>query len=210
MSGLLIFSFVLWLAWNLRRPKFTYRVTGIEIGLLLFCIASVISTFNASDKRLALTTIFTLTAPIFAALLLVQILDSPTKVKLVLAVIIALGITSAYQSAEQFFLTNQMTIDQYQEAPKTVLEPLGIEPGTLQHFLFEHRLYAKTIRGFFTTSNSLGSFLLMALFAAIALVIYSRPFRKLKNIPTRYTLVPALAAIAIAIILVMTRSKGTS
>jgi O-antigen ligase/tetratricopeptide (TPR) repeat protein len=208
ISGVLIFSFVFWLAWNLRRPEFTYRVTGIESGLLLFFIACIISTSAASDKRLAITTIVILSAPIFAAIFFVQILDSPAKVRLVLAVIVAFGIVAAYQSAEQFFITNQMTIEQYQKSPRSVLEPLGIEPGTLQHFLFEHRLYAKTIRGFFTTSNSLGSFLLMALFAGFALLLPCQSRRKSQNISTRHIIAPALATTVIALVLILTKSKG--
>ena len=89
--------------------------------------------------------------------------------RLVLIVIVALGIVSAYQCAEQFFVSNAITIEQYEKDPNMLLGPLGIEPGTFQHFLFEHRLYSRGIRGFFTTSNSAASFAICASFAAIAL-----------------------------------------
>ncbi|UCG57756.1 MAG: O-antigen ligase family protein [Phycisphaerales bacterium] len=169
VSAILIFSFLLWFALSFCSRRFMYRLTGIEIGLCIFCAAAVISGFAASDKRLTITNIAVSLAPILCAVLLVQILDSPSKVKLVLAVIAAAGIVTAYQCAEQFFSSNQMTVEQYERDPESLLEPLGIEAGTFQHFLFEHRLYSRGVRGFFTTRNSAGSFLLMALFAAVAL-----------------------------------------
>jgi hypothetical protein len=138
VSAFLIFAFVLWFVWSFCSKKFIYRFTGIEIGLGIFCIAAIVAGFAAPDKRLAITNIAVLLAPIFTALLLVQILDSNFKIRLVLAVIAALGVLSACQCAEQFFSGNQMTIEQYEQNPQTMLEPLGIEPGTFQHFLFEH------------------------------------------------------------------------
>lgn len=171
VSTLLIFSFLLWFVLSFCSRRFIYRLTGIEIGLCIFCAAAVISGFAASDKRLAITNIAVSLGPILLAVLLAQMLDSASKVKLVLAVIAAAGVATAYQCAEQYFSSNQMTIEQYEQDPETVLAPLGIEPDTFRHFLFEHRLYSKGVRGFFTTRNSAGSYLLMALFAAFALFI---------------------------------------
>ncbi len=171
VSASLFIAFVCWFVCSFCSRRFLYRFTGMEIGLCLFCVAAVIAGFAASNKRAAITNAAVLLAPIFMAILLVQILDSPSKVKLLLALIAASGVISASQCADQFFSTDQMTIKQYEEAPQTMLKPLGIEPNTLQHFLFEHRLYSKGVRGFFTTRNSAGSFLLIASFAAIALFI---------------------------------------
>ncbi|GAH26554.1 unnamed protein product, partial [marine sediment metagenome] len=63
---------------------------------------------------------------------------------------------------------NQGMIDEYEKAPQTLLEPLGITAGTSDHFQFEHRLHSKDVKGFFTTGNSAGSFALFAAFAGIA------------------------------------------
>ena len=166
LSGLLIFAFVLWLLWGIFTGRLVYRFTGIEIGLAVFGLASVVSAWGASDKREAITQIVTLLGPLFAALLLVQILDHPAKVRVVLVVLVGLGIVSAYQCAEQFFISNAATIEQYEKDPQMLLEPLGIQTGTFQHFLFEHRLYSRGVRGFFTTSNSAASFAILACAAA--------------------------------------------
>ena len=208
ISAVLILSFVLWIVWSFCGKSFRYRPAGIEIGLGIFCVASVVAGFAAVDKRLAITDIAVFLAPVLMALLLVQILDSQQKIKLVLVVIAALGAVSAYQCAEQFFVSNQIMIEQYEEDPQTMLEPMGIEPGTLQQFLFEHRLYSRGVRGFFTTRNSAGSFALIALFAAIALFV--EKFRNRKSVPSGSVYLLACGAMAAIIVcsLVLTRSKG--
>ncbi|MHC4693437.1 MAG: O-antigen ligase family protein, partial [Planctomycetota bacterium] len=176
ISTVLIISFVVWFVTGFFSKRFSYRLTGIEIGLFVFSVAAIIGVFSAANKRAAITYFVTLLAPILMAVLLVQILDSQVKIKLLLAVIAALGVVSAYQCAEQFFVSNQMTIEQYEQNQPAVLEPLGIQPGTFRQFLFEHRLYTRGVSGFFTTSNSAGSFALLASFAAVGLFV-----DKLKN-----------------------------
>ncbi|MHC4597054.1 MAG: hypothetical protein ACYS19_19180, partial [Planctomycetota bacterium] len=111
VSAVLIFSFVLWLVWSFFSKRFLYRLTGIEIGLCLFCVAAVAAGFAAANKRVAITNVAVFLAPPLMALLLVQILDSQSKIKLVLAVIAALGVVSTYQCIDQFFTSNQMTIE---------------------------------------------------------------------------------------------------
>jgi len=208
-----IFLFITWLVCKFFSPRFSYRFTGIEIGLCLFCVAAIVAGSAASNKRLAITNFVTLLAPAIMAILLVQILDSHSKIKLLLCVIAALAVVSAYQSAEQLLCSNQMTIDQYEQAPQTILEPLGIQPGTFAQFLFEHRLYTRGVRGFFTTSNSAGSFALLATFAAIALFIDKfktyRPSKSASASNSKLSLLPCGIGLAIVIFaLVITRSKG--
>ncbi|MEA3226411.1 MAG: O-antigen ligase family protein, partial [Planctomycetota bacterium] len=208
VSAVLIFSFVLWIVWSFCGNSFLYRPAGIEIGLGVFCAAAIVAGFAATDKRLAVTNVAVFLAPVLMALLLVQILDSQQKIKLVLVVIAALGAVSAYQCAEQFFVSNQITIEQYEEDPQTMLEPLGIEPGTFPQFLFEHRLYSRGVRGFFTTRNSAGSFALMALFAAV--VLFAEKFKNRKSDPSGSVYLLACGGMAAIILcsLVLTRSKG--
>ena len=208
VSAVLFISFVLWFIYAFCSKRFLYRFTGLEIGLCLFCIAAVVAGFAASNKRAAITDAVCLITPVLMAVLLVQILDSPSKIKLVLAVIAALGVVSAYQCTDQFLTSNQVMIAQYKEAPATILEPLGIQPGSFQQFLFEHRLYSRDVRGFFTTGNSAGSFAILASFAAVALFI-----DKFKNRQSRTSghLSLIMCGIAVAVVifgLIITRSKG--
>jgi O-antigen ligase len=208
LSGLLISAFVFWLVLGILRRRFSYRVTGMEIGLVLLGIAAVIASIGASDKRAAITQTAALLSPVLAAILLAQILDSDARIRLVLAVIVALGVVSAYQCAEQFFVSNKITIEQYEQNPKLLLDPLGIEPGTFQQFLFEHRLYSRGIRGFFTTSNSAASFGIMASFAAIVLLMRRIAESGAGKDRLRRVLLPALATAIVVAGLLLTQSKG--
>ncbi|MCX5635518.1 MAG: O-antigen ligase family protein [Planctomycetota bacterium] len=203
MSAVLASAFICWFVWSFCSRKFLYRLTGIEIGLGLFVIAAVIAGFVASNKRAAITDFVIIITPVLMILLLVQILDSQTKIKLVLAVIAALGVVLAYRCADQLFVENQERVKQYQEDPNAMLGQLGIEQGSFNQMMFEHRLYSKDIGGFFTTGNSAGSFLLLASFCAAALVL-----ERLRNSKS-VRIVPACIAIAgILLALAITHSKG--
>ncbi|HSW01557.1 MAG TPA: O-antigen ligase family protein [Sedimentisphaerales bacterium] len=208
LSGLLIFAFVAWIVAQFIRNRTIYRFTGMEIGLGLVIIAAVLASVGASDKRAAINHATILIAPIFGAMLLSQVLDSPAKVRLVLVAIVALGIVSAYQCAEQFLVSNAITIEQYEKDPNMLLTPLGIEPGTFPHFLFEHRLYSRGIRGFFTTSNSAASFAICASFAGIALL--AGRLGCIRNCEARLRRVgPTLTAVVLLVAgLLLTQSKG--
>jgi len=208
LSGLLIFAFVFWLLGGLFTGRLTYRFTGIEIGLAVFLAAALVSTGVAAEKRAAITQTVTLLAPICTALLLAQILDGPVKVRLVLIVLVALGIVCTFQCAEQFFLSNAITIEQYEKNPQMLLEPLGIEAGTFPHFLFEHRLYSRGVRGFFTTSNSAASFAILSCAAAVILVLWRLREVRSREVAPRYGVFTAVAAVLIAGGLFLTQSKG--
>lgn len=208
LTALLVFAFVLWLLWRTFGSGLEYRVTGIEIGLVLFVAAGVVSAFGASDARSAITHIMMMLGPIFAALLLVQVLNTPGRIRLVLTVMAALGVVSAYQCAEQRFVSNAIMIEQYEKSPEILLEPLGIHANTFQHFLFEHRLYSRGIRGFFTTSNSAASFAILASFAAIALLIRRFHGRQGGQQKPHDSLFVLLGALVVVAGLFLTKSKG--
>ncbi len=208
ISAVLILSFVFWLVWSFCSRRFLYRFTVMEIGMAIFIVAAVIAGLAASNKRAAINAFAVIIAPVFFAVLLVQILDSHLKIKLLLAVIAALGVVSAWQCAEQFFVSNQMTIDQYEQAPQTMLEPLGIRPGSFNQVLLEHRLYTRGVRGFFTTGNSAGSFALLASFAAVALFLEKFKNRKSDPSGPLHLVGCGIAVAAVLFGLAITRSKG--
>jgi len=208
VSAVLILSFVFWFVWSFCSKRFLYRFSAMEIGLCLFVVAAIIAGLAAANKRAAITDFAVFVAPVLCAVLLVQILDSPSKIKLLLAVVAAFGVVSAYQCAEQFFVGNQITIEQYEEAPWTMLEPLGIEAGTFQQFLFEHRLYTRGVRGFFTTGNSAGSFAILAFFAAVALFLEKFKNRKSGRSGPLHLVTCGIAVAVVLFGLAITRSKG--
>ena len=178
ISSVLIFSALAWLIVLFCRRKCSWRFSGIEIGLLIFLLAGIVSYPAAANKRLAINDFLALAAPILTAVILIQILDSPSRIKLLLLVIVSAGVVTTFQCANQLFTDNQTMIDDYTQNPARYLDSHGIAEGSLQQFQFEHRLYSKDIRGFLTTSNSTGSFLILSAFAAVALFI-----EKLKKSP---------------------------
>jgi O-antigen ligase/tetratricopeptide (TPR) repeat protein len=207
ISAVLIFSLVLWFLCSLLSSRFSYRFAGIEIGLVLFCVSAAVSGFWAPDKRMAINDFTILIAPILMVLLLVQILNSPSKIKLVLVFVAALGIVSAYRCWEQHS-DNERLIEFYEQDPAAALAQQHIAPNSLKHFQFEHRLYSKDISGFFTTSNSAGSFALLASFTVIALFIDR--YKNRSSDPLRFAwLITSGIAVAVVISgLVITASKG--
>jgi len=208
LSAVLIVSFVVWFVWGCCSRRILCRLGWLEVGLCLFTVAAGLAGFFAANKRAAITGYVTLLAPVLMAIVLVQILDSPGKVRLVLTTVVALGVVCVYQCAEQFFYTNQMMIEQYQESPEMVLEPLGIEAGTFTHMLFEHRLLSRGVHGFFTTSNSAGSFALLTLFGAIVLFIGEFARRRLDESAAARLFACGVAAALIVFGLLITGSKG--
>jgi O-antigen ligase len=146
ISSVLILAFFCWFVCGCWSRRFSYRFSPIEFGLCLFAVAAVIAGFAASDKRAAITGSATLLAPILMAVLLVQILDSKSKIKLLLVVIAALGVVSAYQCSSQFFVGNKQLIEFYKENPDEVLAQQNITPNTLKHWQFEHRLHSEKLK----------------------------------------------------------------
>lgn len=207
LSAVLTFCFVLWFVWNCLEGGFCYRRSGIEIGLGVFLVGSFIAGLVAPDKRLAISSAAVLAGPILMALLLVQLLDSASKVKLVLAVVAALGLVNAQRAAEQFLGSNRETIAEYEKDRETQLRTLGIEPNSFQQFMFEHRIYSGGVTGFFLTRNSLASFLLLASFAATVLLI-----DQIRNRSGESKLIPILACAVVVAVLFLnfaaTNSKG--
>ena len=207
ISAVLILSFLCWFVWGCWTKRFLYRFSTIEIGLCLFIIAAVVAGLAAANKRVAVSASATTIAPLLMAVLLIQILDSKSKIKLVLAVIAALGVVSAYKCSSQLFAGNKQLIKFYQEHPDEVLARQNIAPNTLKHWQFEHRLYSKDVSGFFTTSNSAGSFALLASFAGIALFVEKFRNRKSNSSP-RQIVTYGLAVAVVIFGLIITRSKG--
>ncbi len=209
LSGLLIAASAVWLITKAFRKNFVYRFSGIEIGLLVFTTAAVIGIINASNKRAAITDFTTIAAPVLMAAVAIQTLRNDSQRKIILLAITALAMVGFFQSAEQFFSSNQILIEEYQKDPNLHLQNLNIEPGSLNQMLYEHRLHSKDVRGFFTTGNSAGCFAILGLFTAaawLAPTITRFAKDKKQNIKSLLTIGSACLLLAAAVII--TKSKG--
>lgn len=179
ISSLLIICAIIWFAVRLSVGK--YRMSGFEYGVLIFIIGCVISVIAASNRRAAITDSITILSAMLTAVVLSNLLGTIERKKILLYAIIAMGIANAYQCTDQFFSSNQFMIEQYESDPAEQLRALGIEPGSFQQMLYEHRLYSKDVKGFFTTGNSAGSLFVLAIFCTFAAFDFRVRFSEKKN-----------------------------
>ncbi len=168
-STVLLVCVGLWLLCSIVLNQFRWRKTGFGMAVSVFAAAGVLSVFVASDKRAAVTDMVTLLTPMLTGLLLVQLLDRRQTIRLSLLLILAVGAAAAVQCADQLMDSSETLIADYQANPVEHLRKLGIEPDSMEHWMYEHRLYSKDIHGFLMTSNSSSSFFLLAVFAAMGL-----------------------------------------
>ena len=197
------FIIAIWFIFRFCSGKTLFRPTGIEPGAAVFAVAACVAVFVAANKRLAVTDAVTIIAPVILAIVMVQLLDRSWKIKLVLWILSALALVQVYQCAEQCFVSNDMMIEQYENEPDKQLGQLGIEPGSFNHMAYEHRLYSKDVKGFFTTGNSAGAFFIMAIAAGAALIFWDGP----GNI-NKKKLIHIILLVSAIVGLGLTQSKG--
>jgi len=202
ITSVLVLCFALWLTLTFINGKVRYRFNWIEVGTFVFIAAGIAAVFAASNKRFAITDLVTITGPMLAAVMLMQILDSDLRIKLVLMTIVACAVVGTYKCSDDYYNQNQLMIEQYEENPAAMLSNFGISEGTFEHFSFEHRLYSKDVRGFMTTGNSVASFMIMAIFASLAL-FWKRITENLAAL-----VIAAILTGTICFGLVLTHSKG--
>lgn len=193
--------------WRLLSPGTERIRSGLTLAAGLFAAAALCTVFVASDKRAALSEAAAISVPILLAASFVEVFRDFAKLRLLIWVLAALGAMTVYQEYSQYAEDNEMLIRSYEENPEQTLEHMGIEPGTLEHWQFEHRLRSKDIRGFLRTSNSTGSFLLLGFFGTLGLAAQSWRARARRGTAT----MGALQAIFSVILLggvVMSRSRG--
>jgi tetratricopeptide (TPR) repeat protein len=208
LSGVLIIAFLVWVLVAVWRGGFSYWPRAAVIGLVVFAAGMVIAGVNAANKRAAITSSITLLAPILMAFMLAGVLNSGVRIKILLIVITALGVVNTWQSSEQYFISNAIMLEDYKDDPNTILEPLGIEPGSFNHLLLEHRIMSKDVRAFFTTSNSAGSFAMLAFFAAAVILAERLRERKQNPAPVGNFILGGFVFLAALFGLLITRSKG--
>ncbi|MBU1518984.1 MAG: O-antigen ligase family protein [Planctomycetes bacterium] len=206
ISAILLLSAGIWLAVTFCSHSYRYKYSGFEFGAFLFIIAAVVSTYFASNRRAAMNDSLAIIAIIFSAIALCRILDSETRRKILLFAVIAMGIVNVYQCTEQFFSSNKVMIEQYETEPEFQLERLGIEPGSFQNMLYEHRLYSKDVKGFFSTSNSAGSLFNLAIFSALA--VFGPGLKRFRKNPFKVFILPITILLILFLGLLLTASKG--
>ena len=206
ISCALLLAAILWFVIFLWNRNQDYKYTGLEFGILLFTAAACISIYFASNKRVAMNDALTIIAIMLSSVILCQIIDSEAKRKILLFAIIAMGIANVYQCSDQFLSGNKLMIEEYKNNPEQQLQRLGIEPDSFQQMQYEHRLYSKDVKGFFTTSNSVGSLLNIAIFSVIA--VFGPGLKKFRQQSLKTVAFPAIIVLVLFAGLLMSASKG--
>ena len=207
ISAVLVCSAAAWVLVRLVTHQWRWRKTCLMPAIGLFVAAGVVSYCAASDKRAAMTDWVVLAAPMLGAMLLIQLLTAQRYSRTILLAMIAIGAAAFVQCTDQLADSNEMMIAQYEQDPAAMLAAQGIEPDSLQHWMYEHRLYSKDIRGFLMTSNSTASFFLLAVFAALGLCVEA--FTQRKHNETLAAMVCYVLGLLVMVGgLVLTRSKG--
>ncbi|MFI4911563.1 MAG: O-antigen ligase family protein [Sedimentisphaeraceae bacterium JB056] len=207
-SILIILTAAIWATVNLIRGEFTFRISGFITGFTILTLAAGLATFFASDSRASINAYLTLASGIIIGIFMVQMLKRISTIRFVAIIIASLAVVNCYESFNQFTTSNDYMIEQYEENPEIQLNKIGIEPGTLQAFLYEHRLYSKDIKGYFTTGNSLGSFLILTGFTTVGLMAGKfRKFLRTKQNPIDIAIIGFILVVQIACFIAST-SKG--
>ncbi|MCK5269731.1 MAG: O-antigen ligase family protein, partial [Sedimentisphaerales bacterium] len=136
----------------------------------LLIIAGGLAGKDTGNRHTAEITGFVLTAQLVLALLLVQLLDSSWKQRLLLCVIAATGVTFAYRCWEQYHYEIPMTIEMFERDPQSFLACQQLEPGTYQAQQFINRLKSRDVGGYFAISNTAASFFILSGMATLALL----------------------------------------
>ncbi|MGH2271566.1 O-antigen ligase family protein [Anaerohalosphaeraceae bacterium U12dextr] len=155
--------------WIRGRLPWSGRLVPLATGL--FLVGGVIACMVSSDKRAAISELFTLIVPMLMAITVVGWLDSQRRVDAAVWVILATGCAAVYVSMDQYTAGNSQVEQDYAADPYKHLALLGIEPNSLAHFQYEHRLHSKDVRGFLLTSNSTATFLLAGILISLGLIV---------------------------------------
>lgn len=161
----------IWVVLCAAAGRLRWRRTFAAKAIVLFSIIGLTGVWFASDKRAALTDWAVLLSGPLAGLLAIQLLDSREKVRLFLWLLMAVGAASTYACYDKMSSSDDLLIHEYERNPQAFLKTLGIEPGSIAQWHYEHRLYSRDVSGFLTTGNSTGSFLLLAIFAGTGLCL---------------------------------------
>lgn len=208
MSAALLAAPVVWVIVGALAGRLRWRKTYFTGAVGVFCAAGLVGVWLASDKRAALTDLVVTASGPAAGLLAVQLFNGKGKVRLFLWLLLAVGAAATYACYDKMTIANDQLIGEYEKNPAAFLASLGIEAGSLEHWQYEHRLYSRDVSGFLTTSNSTGSFFLLAVFAGIGLCVEAFGARRGSE-ETLVALVCTGLATGISLAgLMMTQSKG--
>lgn len=150
------------------RPRARIGVVGLGLGLLL--LAVVMSVTAAHDKRLAANAGAHLFVLSLAAVALVRVMRARWMVRLLLAVVLAGGVTNAVKCVTQraYEFDESLAYWQEQEAARAAS---GVDPNSPALVNYERRLRSREAFGYLAHPNVTASCLAMGLLVTAGLFV---------------------------------------
>ena len=162
---LLLLGSGLWLVLKLKAGDLLWRKTEMVIPALLLLVATILSYWSASDKSVGLVSGLNLLSMMVAGLVMVQLLVVPSRRKLLLAVVLALGICQMWRCYEQQS-EHEVTIGQMEADYDGFMSGQGLNPDSWQARQMEERVRSRDTGGYFSISNTAASYFLLTLACA--------------------------------------------
>lgn len=153
--------------WKARE----YRSTGLEGGLVILLVASVMSCLAAGQKRVAINaTLDWLCMPVLAVAL-AQVMTRACHRRLLLAVIVASASANAVECLEQAYISLPETRRDYEQHREAFWRERGVPLDSDMVRMFEARLAAGEAHGFMFHGNVTGGYLVMVVLTVIGVVL---------------------------------------
>jgi len=165
--GIWIAAVAATLAIWIRRER--WRWTGIEVGWLFLLIAAVISTLSTSNQRIAINASANWLTALVLLMVLANLCRDRLRVGLLLAIVVASGMTAATKCAMYVLVEQKETHRSYFAQKEQQWASQGIPLDDPRVELFERRMDSGEASGFLPFSNVQGIGLGLATFAALAL-----------------------------------------
>ncbi|MFQ5463295.1 MAG: O-antigen ligase family protein [Phycisphaerae bacterium] len=183
-----------------------YRRTGLELPLVLFLAAGIVSCAMAADQRSAINATIDLVCQLVLAITLVQVLRLPWQRALLLAVILASASVQAGKCLDDHFSGFDDTWQYYQKNKSAFWSAQEVELDSETVELFERRMLAREASGFFPHSNVAGAYLVLCLIVALGVLVAA--FRRSAAPPIAGLAVAALLAVGLGAAVFTTKSRG--
>ena len=160
-----------WLFAWFRNPTRRYHRTGIEWGLAIVGLAAVVSCVVAGNKRLAINASIDWLCYPLLTIALVQLMNRGWHRRLLLAAVLASACAQSVKCLEDHFIAFDQTAEYYQDHREEIWARQGVELDSARVELFEHRMQAREVSGFFPHSNVAGSYFVLCGLAGIAVAV---------------------------------------
>lgn len=146
-----------------------WQLCGIEIGAVVLVVAAVVSTLTASNKRLALNASFSWLTALVLVIVVANLCRDRLRIGLLLAVLGASGLASVTRCAMQKAVEFEETRQYYEQRKDETWSRQNVPLDDPRVELYECRLNAAEVSGFFPMSNNQAAWLALAGFVFLGL-----------------------------------------